>query len=93
MEKTLNILTIDSGELQIWGFSAFLSLWAKVSLYANALKKGDKAILKLVLGHRHTRTNTDFHYFLTKYHLKEYRVIGFEGDLNQEEFMYLWDEN
>lgn len=52
-----------------------------------------KPILKLILGHRHTRTNTDFHYFLTKYHLKDYRVIGFEGDLNQEEFMYLWDEN
>ena len=36
-------------------------------------------------------SKTAIHYFLTKYHLKDYRVIGFEGDLNQEQFMYLWE--
>ena len=37
-------------------------------------------------------SKTAINYFLTKYHLKDYRVIGFEGDLNQEQFMYLWEE-
>ena len=37
-------------------------------------------------------SKTAINYFLKKYNLKDYRVIGFEGDLNQEQFMYLWEE-
>lgn len=36
-------------------------------------------------------SKTAINYFLKKYRIKDYKVIGFEGDVNQEQFMYLWE--
>jgi len=36
-------------------------------------------------------SKTAINYFLKKYRIKDYKVIGFEGDMNQEQFMYLWE--
>lgn len=36
-------------------------------------------------------SKTSINYFLRKYQLKDYKVIGFEGDLSREQDMYLWE--
>lgn len=37
-------------------------------------------------------SKTAIKYFLKKYELSDYKVIGLDGDLSQEQFMYLWEE-
>lgn len=36
-------------------------------------------------------SKTSINYFLRRYQLEDYKVIGFLGDLSQEQFMYLWE--
>lgn len=36
-------------------------------------------------------SKTSINYFLKRYQLEDYKVIGFLGDLSQEQFMYLWE--
>jgi len=56
------------------------------------LRQNDKILPVEVKYNFFCFSKTAINYFLKKYNLKDYRVIGFEGDLNQEEFMYLWEE-
>ncbi len=37
-------------------------------------------------------SKTSVNYFLKKYQLKDYKVIGFEGDLYNDQFIYLWEK-